>query len=361
LKRLHFMTKHIFLCLTLATTVGISGIFAAPPPPGILVQPVVEDSFVDRIEALGTLKANESVDLTAKVTETIVELNFVDGARVKKGDVLARMVSVEEEALLTEASSTAMEARKQFDRARQLAQQGASSQSQLDEARRVAETARARVIAIQSRIQDLTIVAPFDGIVGLRDVSVGALVQPGDLIATIDDDSVMKLDFTIPSTFLEAVEPGARIVATARAFDKEPFEGEISSISSRVDPVTRTVTVRAMIPNPERRLKPGLLMTVELLAAPRKALVVPEEALIPMGRKNFVLVVSGDGDDAVAERREVEIGGRREGEVEMVSGLSAGERVVTHGTLKVAGGGPVRVLTPGEDGGLPENFGAGGR
>ena len=306
---------------------------------------VAAEPFDDRIEALGTLLANESVDLSAKITEVITSLNFSDGQRVKKGDVLATMDSKEAKALLTETESTSDESQRQYERTKQLSRQGAASTAQLDEARRIFETARARQLAIESRISDLTIDAPFDGVVGLRNISVGALVRPGDLIATIDDDSVMKLDFSVPSSFLPALQPGTAIEARTAAFRDRKFSGEIRGVASRIDPVTRTVVVRAEIPNPERLLKPGLLMSVEVVSNRRDAVVVPEEALLPVGNRNFVMVVEQTPEGPLGRRREVTVGARRPGAAEITSGLREGEVVVTHGALKASDGAPI-VIQP---------------
>ena len=325
-----------------------SGAFGQKPPskpPAVRVATVQVQPMADRIEALGTLVANESVDLTAKVAETITQLNFTDGQRVKKGDVLATMNTEEAQALLEEAESTAEESLRQFERTKQLSRQGAAAVAQLDEARRVYETARARQLAIQSRINNLTITAPFDGVVGLRNISVGALVQPGDLITTIDDDSVMKLDFSVPATFLPVLVPGAAVEARARAFGDKVFAGEIRSVSSRIDPVTRTVVVRAEIPNPELLLKPGLLMTVQLRANERQAVVVPEESLLPAGRRNFVMLAEPGAEGTVARKIEVTTGARQAGAVEILEGLQAGQTVITHGALKASDGAPVTIQT----------------
>jgi membrane fusion protein (multidrug efflux system) len=163
---------------------------------------------------------------------------------VKKGDVLVEMLSAQEEALLIEARSTLNEARLQYNRVIGLSKTGAVANATLDQNLRNYETAKARVAAIESQLNDLVITAPFDGIIGLRNISVGALVRPGDLITTIDDDSMMKLDFTVPSNFLPALKRGTPIVARTRAFAGDEFTGEISSIGSRIDPATRSITVR---------------------------------------------------------------------------------------------------------------------
>jgi len=319
---------------------------AQPKPPAVLVTEARTEPFADRVEALGTLAANESVDLTAKVTETITSLDFSDGQRVKKGAILATMHAEEARALLVEAESNSDESRRQFERTKQLSARGAASTAQLDEARRIHETARARQLAIESRINDLTIEAPFDGVVGLRNISVGALVQPGDLITTIDDDSVMKLDFAVPSSFLPVLIPGTPIEARARAFGGQTFSGEIRSVASRIDPVTRTVVVRAEVPNPELLLKPGLLMTVEMQANRRDAVVIPEEALLPVGRRHFVMLAEDGPEGTVARRVPVTIGGRRPGTVEITEGLTAGQRIITHGAHRATDGQPVVIQTP---------------
>ena len=337
------------LCGLVCCAVAGTAAAAEEKPPAVFVAEVRAVPFVDRIEALGTLKANESVALTATVAETVSAIHFNDGERVPAGKVLVEMTGAEERALLAEAQATHAEADRQFQRVKSLAEQGTAAKSLLDERRREWQTARARLEAIESRLADRLIKAPFAGVVGLRNLSLGALVAPGDLITTLDDDSVMKLEFAVPSPFLPVLRPGLAIQATARAFGERRFEGEVSAIDSRVDPVTRAVLVRALVPNPERMLKPGLLMQVTLLKNRREALVVPEQALMPLADRQFVLVVD-DGNKA--SRREVRIGARRPGEVEILEGLASGERVVTDGTLKVRDGQTVTV-TALDDGRAP--------
>jgi membrane fusion protein, multidrug efflux system len=227
--------------------------------------------WAERVEALGTLKANESVNITANVTETISAIHFDDGQRVSEGDILVELTSVEQHALLEEAAVRAGEAERQYQRVKALVAQGAASESLLDERKRDLDTARAVLVAIESRLSDRLIKAPFDGVLGLRNVSRGTLVEPADTITTLDDDSFMKLDFTVPSVYMSALQPGLRIEARAPAYGDRTFEGVVRGVDSRVDPVTRSIQVRALIPNPERTLKPGLLMRVELLVDPRDA------------------------------------------------------------------------------------------
>jgi membrane fusion protein (multidrug efflux system) len=321
----------------------LPGVVSAAP--GVIVAVAAEEPWADRTEALGTLRANESVVVTANVSETISAIHFDDGQRVAQGDMLVEMTSAEEIALLEEIRVRVAEAQRQFERVQSLAAQGSASVSLLDERRRDLDTARATLVAVESRLKDRVVKAPFAGIVGLRNISLGALVEPGDVITTLDDDRLMKLDFAVPSVFLPSLKPGLAIEARARALGEQAFEGEISAIDTRVDPVTRSVQVRALIPNPDRRLRPGLLMRVELLRNPRRGLTIPEEALLHRGEEHFVLALTdGDGDATVPERRAVEIGARRPGFVEVTSGLAPGERVVTHGNDKAKAGEPVSIL-----------------
>jgi membrane fusion protein (multidrug efflux system) len=317
-------------------------IFAAPQQAtAVFVTQTKLDTIEERIEALGTLRANESVDLTASVIETVTAIGFDDGDRVKAGQVLVEMTNDEEHAQLEEARVTVDEAKRQYQRIKSLLAQQSASESQLDEQRRVWEASRARKVAIESRLADRLIRAPFAGIVGLRNVSVGALVAPGDLITTLDDDSVMKLDFSVPAVYLGMLVPGMPVTAVTRAWQGRKFEGQVKSIDSRVDPVTRTVIVRALLPNPDHALRPGMLMQVELQGAQRQSIVIPEECLVAQGQKHFVFVV--DRTDDTVERREVRIGTRRPGQVEIVDGLSSGEWVITDGTLKVRVGSKVSI------------------
>jgi len=339
------------LCLLFASVALFSGTtFAAdPPPPDVIVAPVRLVDFADRIEALGTLSANESVDLTATVTETISAIHFDDGDRVEKDQMLVEMTNQEEHAQLEEGRATTNEAYRQYQRIKPLADEGTAAKSLLDQRLREWETARARLAAIESRLADRLIRAPFAGIVGLRDLSVGALVQPGDLITTLDDDRVMKLEFLLSATYLDVLRPGLEVMATSRAFAGRNFTGTVKSVDSRIDPVTRSIRVRALLPNPEYLLKPGMLMQVELLKNPRKVLVIPEESLQPLGEQQFVFVVTAD---STVEKRELQIGGRRPGLVEVVAGLLVDEQVVTHGHMQIRPGAMV-TITAIDDGSLP--------
>lgn len=308
----------------------------ADPETLVGVESVNKEIVADRVEALGTLKANEAVELSVKVSGIIERLHFESGQRVKKGDLLVEMASAEEQAQLQEARVTVEEAAAQLQRAKTLVSRGDVSRSMLDERQREHDVARARVAAIESRLQDRRVVAPFDGVVGLRNISAGAFVGAGDIITRLIDDSRMKLDFSVPSIFLTTLQPGMAIEARARALGDQIFHGVVQSIDNIIDPVSRSITIRAIVPNRDGVLRPGLLMEVNLLSGQREALVIPELALVPRGQQAFVFVAQKDDNgDLLAWQRPVITGARWQGKVEIIDGLAEDERVVTHGTVKM--------------------------
>lgn len=323
----------------------VASAYAQPPadkPVEVIVQAASIKSLTTTIEALGTLRANESITLTSNDTKKVTRINFEDGERVQKGQVLVEMTSREESALLEEARFNADEAKKQLDRVEELAKRGAASQSLLDQRVREYESARARYNATESRLKDLVLLAPFSGVVGLREVSIGALVSPGDQITTLNDDSKMKLDFTVPAVYLRSLSVSLPIVAKSRDLGNKVFQGEVFSIDNQIDEVTRSIKVRALLDNKDHELKQGMLMLVDLKAASRDALIISESALVPLGSNNFVVVLN-EADDIV-ERRQIVIGERLTGSVEVLSGLSAGDKLVTHGLQKIRPGQKVKVL-----------------
>lgn len=324
---------------------------AKPGPTPVFVTPVERVPFVDEVEALGTLQSNENVELTSTVTERITKINFNDGERVRQGDVLVEMDIAQEMAELMEEQSRTDEAERQVARLQPLVDRGAASKSELDEQQREGQTAQARLNAIQSHIDERRIVAPFDGVVGLRNLSVGALAQPGTLITTLDDDRQMKLDFSVPEVFLATLKPGIQVQAYASAYPDTVFNATIASISSRVDSTTRSIGARALLDNSQGLLKAGMLMRVVLKKNPREALVVPEEAIVVQGTQKFVMLVQVQEDKTVVDKRAVQLGTRRRGEVEVLAGLAEGDQIICHGTLRVRPGAEVviKAVASGEE------------
>ena len=324
-------------------------LFSAPAPDAtktpraatrVSVFEVRPQTVFDRIEALGTTRANESARITAAVTEKVVAVHFEDGQQVAAGARLVTLRQEEEQAQRAAAREQLDEHKRELKRLETLLRENVIPQRDYDERLTLRNITRQRIREIEARISDRTIRAPFEGVLGLRQVSVGALVEPGDLITTIDDLSRIKLDFNVPATHLAILKPDAVIHAYSAGWGDQRFEGTVDTIGTRIDPETRSVLIRAVIPNREMRLRPGLLMTVELLNRERQALMIPEEALVPVQRRHFVLTVDAE---RVVQRREVVIGQRRSGMVEVTQGLAPGERVIIRGTTRVRPGQQVAI------------------
>ena len=312
-------------------------------PTAVIAAPVMSKSFADTVEALGTTRSNEMVIITADTAEKVTKIYFEEGQNVKKGDLLITLAKGEENAALKAAQAEFSKARSSYNRAKDLQSTRAISKAALQERLSALNQSRAAIAGVSARLDKLAITAPFDGIVGLRDVSVGTLVQPSDKITTLDDISFIKVDFDVPSLFLPTLKKGLKVTGRIEAFGEREFIGEVQTVNTQVDPLTRTVKVRALIPNDDRVLKPGLLMMIDLVKNERQALVIPEESLIKHGKKNFVFIVSEKDGKKIALEKEIKIGSRRSGEIEVLSGLSERDQVINHGTLKLKDGAQIKI------------------
>lgn len=308
-------------------------------PQVVIVEPVKFVEIVDSIESIGTSHANESIILTTKVTDTVNLVHFEDGDIVEAGKILVEMTNQEESALLAEAQANLDDARRQLDRQQDLGQKGLTANSTIDEAVARADSAKARFNAITARMNDRLIRAPFSGLLGFREISPGTLLTPNTQITTLDDISVIKLDFSVPEVYLGTIKPGYRILARSDTWKDTEFEGVIDSIGSRIDPVTRAVTVRAVIDNQDGQLRPGMLMMVKIITDTRQALVIPESAFIQTGNETHVFLA---GDDGFAHRQLIKIGSRRTGYVEVLEGLQEGDPVIIEGGFKLQDNSPYK-------------------
>lgn len=306
--------------------------------PLVTLAAVQSARFVDRIDAVGTARANEQVTLTAPVTQRIVRLNFDDGAYVSRGQVIAVLEAGQQNAQLAQAQARAREARQQLDRLEELRDRGFATRSAVDAQQALAGQANGQAAEARAAIGDRVVRAPFGGWVSLRNISAGAVVNAGTEIATVSDISRIKLDFAVPETLLSQVAPGQAIVATAAAYPDQPFRGTIATIDPVLNPQTRAATVRAVLANGDRKLKPGMLLTVAIEAQARTSLAVPELAVLGEGERNFVFIA----DAGKAKRVPVRTGTRQNGMVEILEGLAPGSRVVTEGVVKIADGQQIR-------------------
>ncbi len=311
--------------------------------PLVTLSAVQSARFVERIDAVGTARANEQVTLTAPVTERILRLNFEDGAYVNRGQVIAVLAQGQESAQLAQANARAREAQQQLDRLEELKNRGFATRSAVDAQQALASQASGQAAEARASIGDRVVRAPFGGWVSLRNISAGAVVSAGTEIATVSDISRIKLDFAVPETLLSQIQPGQAIVATAAAYPDQPFRGTIATIDPVLNPQTRAATVRAVLANGDRKLKPGMLLTVAIEAEARTTAAVPELAVVGEGEQSFVFTI----ENGKAKRVPIRTGLRQNGLVEVTQGLQAGQRVVTEGVVKIAEGQQVRTAGPG--------------
>jgi membrane fusion protein (multidrug efflux system) len=340
------MAKHLhlvnFIVLTMLAGARMSPAIAQDTPvgPPIVVAAAARLSFPLTVEALGTARASESVEIRPRISQTVTAIHFEEGQQVAAGAVLVELENAEAEADVAEARASLVDSQSKYERGKELYALELTSEAELEqlEARRKAD--QAALAAAEARLAETVVRAPFAGRLGLRRISAGALVTPGTVITTLDDTHVIKLDFDVPETALSLLGVDLPVTARSAAWPEEEFRGKVASVDTRVDPVSRSVTVRALVPNPRGLLRPGMFLTVTLLKDDITALLIPEEAVVPEQSRHFVLVV---GEDDVVARREVKLGRRRPGAVEVTAGLTAGERVVVEGTQRVHDGDRVRV------------------
>jgi membrane fusion protein (multidrug efflux system) len=304
-------------------------------PATVTTMRIAPQPWQDRLEALGTAQANESVAIAAKASDVVTRLAFDSGQRVRAGQLLVDMNSREQRADVAAAEAALRDAQQQLRRGSELAGQQLIAQGQLETLRANRDAAAAALASRRAAVADRTLVAPFAGVLGLRQVSVGALVGPGTTITTLDDDSRIKLDFTLPESALAAIARGQSIDARSDAWPGVVFAGTIADIDSRIDPDTRAVTVRALLPNPDGRLRAGMLLRVAVRLPERQALVLPEIAVQQEGSQASVFRV-GAGDSVALVP--VTLGSRQAGKVEVASGLKAGDRIVVEGIVKLHDG-----------------------
>jgi membrane fusion protein, multidrug efflux system len=312
-----------------------------PPGPPVKVAMVRESAVTDDVTAVGTLLAEESVVIRPEIAGRIVKIHFNEGQSINAGAPLVSMDTSDLRAKLAANDADVTVNRQRFDRARNMAGQKFMSQQAVEEASSNLARAQAFKQETVAQLAKAEIRAPFKGMLGLRKVSNGAYLKAGEDIVNLEDIGSLKLDFRIPEAFLSKIAKDQDVNVRVDAFPKDTFNGKIFAIEPAIDTQTRTVLLRARIPNAEGKLKPGLFARVNLVLERRgTALVVPEEAIVPKGNASLVVKVV----DGKAEFVPVKIGRRRPGEVEIVEGLKVNDTVVTDGQMKLQPGAPVTVM-----------------
>lgn len=307
------------------------------------------------VSSVGSLEADQSAEISSQYSGVVSRILFEEGQDVRRGEVLVRLdgqkLSAELEAAQATLARTRAEAsnlERQVERNEQLLERGAISQQAFDDVQTAYESARARLEESQARVslarrtlEDATIRAPFEGRVGGRDIDVGDYVNEGQPLFPVVDDDTLEVEFTVPEQYVGRLEPGLSVRVQVRSQPDRWYEGEVYFVSPTVDRATRTVALKARVPNPGRELSAGQFADVRTIIEVREdAVVLPEAAVVPRGGRNLVFLVSGGR----ALQREVAIGERQRGIVEVTAGVSAGDTVVVAGQQRLADSASVSVL-----------------
>lgn len=314
------------------------------PPPSmpvpVEVAPVRVGPIAEEITAVGSLRSNETVMIRPEVPGRVARIAFAEGQPVKAGEVLVALDDSIPRAELADAEAKEALAKANATRAQELYGKGAGSARARDEATATLLTARAAVELARARLEKHTLTAPFDGIAGLRQVSPGDYVAAGAAIVNVESIDPVKVDFRVPELYLRALRPGQTLRVRVDAWPDETFAGEVYAIDPAVDASDRAIAIRARMPNPDGRLRPGLFARVTLvLRGSDAALLVPETAIVPVAGGAIVMKVV----DGKARAQPVRLGIRRGTEVQVVDGLAAGDTVVTAGHMKLQPGATVMI------------------
>lgn len=310
-----------------------------PPAATISSTTVAEEVWPTTVTSVGTLNAIQGVDVSAEVSGVVAAIRFTSGQSVPAGELLIQQDADAEQADLRALDAQRNLARLDYERATGLEQRSALSQAQLDRARSELDSLTARADAQRATIARKSIRAPFAGVLGIRLVNVGQFLSPGTPIVTLQRLDALYVDFNVPERYLQAITVGRAVDVSTAAFPDRMFAGAITAVSPKVDERTRNLQVRAELPNPENWLRPGMFARVVVNAGePETILTLPRTAIAFYPYGDSVFVILGTGDALTAERRQVTTGTVRDGRIQILSGLAAGERVVSAGHLKLRSG-----------------------
>ncbi len=287
------------------------------------------------VKALGTALAYDSAKIVSATSDYLTFLQIREGQSIKKGEIIAQLNDTEEKARVNELAALLSEQKRQLARLKNLTRTQASAISLLDEQQAKVNATQAQLDAVQARLNEMVIRAPFDGLIGLRQVSEGAFISTGTVLTTLDDISTIRVEFNVAERYMADLVPGLDLRITNVAYGDQVFSGEIKALDPRLDPVTRSIKVHGIVANQELKLRPGMLLNVQVELANTAVLQIPEKAIVPLQNKHYVFVV--DKENKVSQV-EVELGERIPGSVEVVSGLKAGDEIVIEGTQKLRNG-----------------------
>ena len=307
----------------------------------VVAEPVKEERIEDKISLVGSLAADEIVEIKNQIAGVIERIGFQEGQAVTEGQMLFMIDAQKLDATLAQAEANLGLAQTTFDRLSSLISAGAISQQEFDQAKSDLESKKAEADLIKARLKETVISASFDGVMGERKVSLGQFVEQGTTLTFLISQDPLKAEFHVSERFLGQLKEGQSIEVTVAAYPDETFAGEVYFIDPQVDEQTRTALVKAKLPNPDGKLRRGMFANLDLIVAVRaQALTIPETALIPKGEEVYVFVVD---NESKAQMKPVKVGLRMAAKAEIIEGLSAGENVVVEGYQKIGPGSPVTI------------------
>lgn len=331
-----------------ATGPGSPG--GAPRPPGVEVAKVAVTSLQDDAQAVGTLKSRQSVMLRPEVAGRVVQIAFADGARVRKGQLLVQLDDVLQKAELSQAQAQVSVARANMTRNQELVAQNFVARRVLDESAASLQVAEAQLALAQARLARMRIVAPFDGTLGIRNVNLGDYVKDGADLVNLEDTSALYVDFRLPERYQGKVASGQKVKVELDALPGQTYQAKVVALDPLVDANGRSLAVRALLPSASRPaqpsgmqplpLRPGMFArTTTVFSVTDEALTVPEEAIVPQGGKQFVIVLDAKGEGEARQwltrKVEVKLGVRRAATVQLLEGVQAGDTVVVAGQQRL--------------------------
>lgn len=311
---------------------------------GVEVTQIKKDRIASVLESIGTAVSNESVDITSNVTQIVEKVNFSDCDQVKKGQLLVRLNVDKKLKELSQLEINLKEQEREFKRLARLRGRNVIAERDYDMQESKFLHAKAQVEELKAEIKESSITAPFDGFLGIRNVSVGTLVSPGTIITTLDDIKKIKVDFSVPEKYVLSIKAGTKIQAESSAAQDKKFEGNVIAIVPRISTFSRNVMVRAIIENDDYILKPGMMLKVKVNLNDREVILVSEKCVANIGEKHFVYTIEKLAQHALIKKRFIEIGERQNGLIEVISGISEGDMLVFEGINKLSDGDMVEIL-----------------
>lgn len=291
------------------------------------------------IEAIGSARANQAIYIKSAQNDYVTDIYFNDGDLTSKGQKLIQLQSQQERLTVKELAINLREEKRQLERLTELSRSQATAKSLLEEQLSRVDATQAQLENAKTKLAEMTITAPFSGILGKRQISVGAYVSNSTIITSLDDISIIKVDFKVPEKYLAQLAVGMKVMTQNDAYPEKTFTGKVTHVSARIDAITRSVEVTASFANKGGLLRPGMLLNTALQLSSNQAMMVPEKAIIPQQDKHFVFQI----EDGVATKVEVHVAGRHNGWVAIDQGLSNGQQVVTEGIIKIRSGSKVTV------------------